>query len=56
MLYHGIIRAIPPGAVSLRVSIEAETVGEAWEQLIARYGAKNVEHVWTDYEESKRST
>jgi hypothetical protein len=55
MLYHAIISPKLPDTGNVRVSLETETIGDAWERLIAAYGAKNVQHVWADYEESKRN-
>ena len=42
-----------PSETHKRVSLRADTIGEAWEQLIAEYGARNVHHVWSDYGETK---
>jgi len=53
MLYHAIIAPKQPGEPNRRVSIRTESIGEAWEQLIREHGARNVEHVWTDYGEPK---
>ena len=53
MLYHAIIAPKQPSESQKRVSIQADTIGEAWEQLIGEHGARNVQHVWADYGESK---